>query len=190
MFKIFKHIITIPLWIHISAAIATLIGFRWIKNILDASYTASKHPVDFAAGQTTFNAETIKGYYAHMTNQGTLEVYQMTQIIDFGFILAMLCMSLFVCTLVTRTARTDSWGRGIGLLASLAIGVGAVCDAIENGISFIMLAKPTDFSDWLAMPYSAFASLKFALIALGMLSIILCLVMIIAGRLLKKPKIG
>ena len=190
MFTIFKYITTISLWIHAGAAITSLIGFQWIKSILDASYAASGHPVDYATGQTTFNAEMIKGYYAHMENLGTLEVYQTTQIIDFGFILAMACMGLFFCTLLARFSRADSWGRRIGLFAGLSLCAGAFSDTIENGISFIMLANPVDFAAWLALPYSAFASLKFALITVGMLAVVVSFLMGGIGRLFKKPRIG
>ena len=89
MFKFLKQMTTISFPLHAGIAVTTLIGFQWIKNVLDASYAASKHPVDYATGQTTFNAETIKGYYATMEELSTLDIYRTTQIIDFGFISAM-----------------------------------------------------------------------------------------------------
>ncbi len=188
--KHFERVTTLSLWTHAGAAVATFVGFNWIKARLDASYAASKHPVDYATGQTTFNGEAIKGYYAQMLELGTLDIYRMTQLIDFGFILAMACMGIFVCTLVARASRKGSWGRRIGLFAGLCALVGAICDAIENGWSFIMLANPTDFAKWLALPYSAFASIKFALITMGMLALFASIVLAVAGRLTKQPSIG
>ena len=39
--------------------------------------------------------------------------------------------------------------------------VGALADAVENLISFAMLADPQGFADWIALPYSAFAVLHY-----------------------------
>ena len=81
----FSQIIALPIWAHTGAAVATVVGFNWIKARLDASYAASQHPVDYGTGQTAFNGATIKGYYAHMIETGTLDIYRTTQLIDFGF---------------------------------------------------------------------------------------------------------
>lgn len=179
-----------PLWTHAAAAVGTITYFQWIKGRLDSSYARSLHPVDYATGQTTFSGPTIKGYYATMSEAGTLDIYVRTQLIDFGFILAMICIAAFVCTLVARLSRAGSLGRRVGILAGLSVMIGAVCDAIENGWSFVMLANPVGFADWLAIPYSTFACVKFALVALGMLLLIVSLGMAILGRLLHKPTIA
>ncbi|HMQ58763.1 MAG TPA: hypothetical protein PKE65_09460 [Rhizobiaceae bacterium] len=172
------------------AATATLAAFQATKSVLDASYAASKHPVDYATGQTTFSGPRIKEYYATMLDAGTLDIYRMTQLIDFGFIAAMACMGLFVCSLIARIGRDGSWARRIGFWAAGAIVLGALSDAIENAWSFVMLANPTGFADWLALPYSGFASAKFALITLGMVLTIASLLTGLAGRLAGKPQIG
>lgn len=184
------RITTLPVLQHGAAAIASLGFFQWIKGRLDASYAASQHPVDYATGQTTFSGPLIKEYYATMQQAGTLDRYVTTQLIDFGFIVGMACIALFVCTLIARISRAGSMGRRIGLWAGVSILLGATCDAIENGISFIMLANPTGFADWLAIPYSGFASVKFALIALGMLLVLISLAAALLGRILRKPALG
>lgn len=179
-----------PLWIHAAASVGAFVYFGWVKGKLDSSYVASGHPVDYVTGQTAFNDKTIKSYYAHMQEAGTLDVYWRTQLIDFGFILAMMLMALIFCTLVARIGRQGSWARRAGLLAASAVFLGAVCDIIENGWSFVMLSNPTDFASWLALPYSTFASLKFALIALGMLLVCITILLGLVGRVLRKPRIG
>ncbi|CUH76402.1 hypothetical protein TRM7557_00881 [Tritonibacter multivorans] len=189
-YQIFRSIAALPLLVHIGAAIATFVGFNWIKARLDASYAASNHPVDYATGQTTFDGAAIKGFYAHMSDLGTLDVYRTTQLIDFGFILAIACMGLFFCTLVARASRDGSWGRWLGLTAGLCAVMGAICDAIENGWSFVMLADPDGFADWLALPYSGFASLKFAFITAAMGCLLLSLLCAAAGRLSRRVAIG
>ena len=102
----------------------------------------------------------------------------------------MCCLGLFVFTLIARLGREGSVGRRIGIWAGFLVLLGAMCDAIENGWSFVMLANPTDFADWLAFPYSGFASVKFALIALAMLLVVISLTTSIVGRLIKKANIG
>lgn len=125
-----------------------------------------------------------------MIETGTLDIYRTTQLIDFGFILAIACMGIFVCTLIARAARDGSWGRRLGLIAGLCAIAGALSDAVENGWSFVMLANPLGFANWLALPYSGFASLKFALITLAMLCLLTSVVLAATGRLTGKPKIG
>jgi hypothetical protein len=190
MSSTFHRITQLPLWLHSAAALASVGLFQLAKAKLDASYAASGHPVDYVTGQTSFNGATIKGYYAQMQELGTLDVYRTTQIIDFGFIAGMACVGLFVATLLARMARPASFGRHVGLFAGLALVLGACCDAIENGWSFVMLANPAGFADWIALPYSGFAVAKFGLIALGMLLILLCLLLTAIGHILKRPTIG
>ena len=190
LIKYLPRVTTLPIWAHVGTATATVVGFNWIKARLDTSYAASKHPVDYATGQTTFDGATIKGYYAHMIETGTLDIYRTTQLVDFGFILAIACMGIFVCTLVARAARDGSWGRRLGLIAGLCAISGALSDAIENGWSFIMLANPTGFANWLAIPYSSFASLKFALITFAMLCLLISAVLAVSGRLTGNSNLG
>ena len=188
--KLLNRVASLPLWIHAAATVATVAAFEWTRGWHEASYAASRHPVDFATGQTAFSGEKIKTYFAHMQKAGTLDVYWTTQVIDYGFILAIAGMGLFVCTFVARFSRGGSWGRRLGLLAGAAVVLGAACDAIENVWSFVMLADPAGFADWLAVPYSAFASLKFAAIALGMVAAIGSLAAGAVGRVLKRPLLG
>jgi hypothetical protein len=39
-------------------------------------------------------------------------------------------------------------------------------DALENLVSFFLLANPQDFADWLVYPYSSFAAIKFVIFGL------------------------
>ena len=149
---------------HTALAGASVASLAIANGILNASYEASNHPVSYAEGQLAFNGDTIKGYYAHMSELGTLDTYVTTQLIDFGFIAAMICIGLFFATRIarmltgTRAASAAAW-------ASTLFVVGASFDAIENLISFVMLANPTGFADAIALPYSTMAALKFLAIA-------------------------
>lgn len=186
----FRKVTELPLWLHSALALASVVWLQWIEGRLTASYAASRHPVDYRTGQLAFDGNVIKGYYASMIEDDTLNIYWTTQFIDFGFIMAMACMGLFFCTLIARASRTQSWGRTVGLLAGASLLAGAICDAIENLWSFVMLANPTGFANWLAMPYSTFAAVKFALITLGMILLIVSIVLAAAGRATKRPQIG
>lgn len=190
MMRVMKKVIDMPVLVHAALAAVSVVWFQWAKGKLDASYAASLHPVDYMTGQTSFSGETLKGYYAVMTDAGTLDTYVKTQLIDFGFILGFLGIGLFVCTLVARLNRAGSIGRKIGVLAGLLFVLGGISDMIENGWSFVMLANPSTFADWLALPYSSFAVLKFGLITLGQALTLASLLSFVVGRALRKPNIG
>lgn len=190
MFKLLQKVTGLPIFAHVVLAVGVIGWFGWAKGKLDASYAASRHPVDYMTGQTSFSGETVKGYYATMSDAGTLDIYVKTQLIDFLFIFGFLGIGLFVCTLIARLGRDASFGRKAGLGAGLAFIAGGVSDMIENGWSFVMLANPANFADWLAIPYSAFAVLKFGLITLGMAMLLVSLLSTFGGRALCKPHIG
>lgn len=190
MFTTIRKVIDLPIAVHIGLALGSIAWFQVAKGKLDASYAASQHPVDYMTGQTSFSGETIKGYYAAMSETGTLDVYVTTQWIDFGFILGFMAIGLFVCTLCARLGRPGSLGRTAGVFAGAAFVLGGLSDAVENGWSFVMLANPSTFPDWLALPYSGFAVLKFGMITTGMGLVLICLLLTGVGRVLRKPKIG
>ncbi|GLQ33833.1 hypothetical protein GCM10007939_01160 [Amylibacter marinus] len=188
--KVLDRIFSLPVWAHLAGLVASIAWFKTAKTHLDKSYTASQHPVDFFTGQTTFNSETIKGYYAVMQDAGTLGIYVRTQILDYAFILGLLLMGLFFATGIARAARAGSWGRSIGRWAATSIALGALCDAIENAWSFVMLANPHDFASWLALPYSGFAAAKFALLTLGMALLCVTIASVVLGRIMGREAIG
>lgn len=171
---------------HAGAVVASFGVFQWVKGKLDASYAASNHPVDYATGQTAFSAEVTRGYYAHMEALGTLDIYRTTQVIDFGFIVGIMALAFFLSSFVGRFAEAGSWGRKLAILAGCAVITGAMFDVVENLISFVMLADAQGFADWLALPYSAAASVKFGLITLGMLSLLTAIVLTLVQALKRR----
>lgn len=183
-------IFNLPVWAHAAVTVASFAGFQKAKAVLDASYSASRHPVDYATGQTTFDATRIKEFYAYMQTEGTLDIYYQTQLIDFAFLTLLGLTGLLLGTLVSRAARDSSWARRAGLVAAALFVTGAGMDAFENLTSFVMLNDPSGFADWLALPYSSFAVAKFALITGGMAAIVTSLVLTATGRLIRRPVIG
>ncbi|MGH1368842.1 MAG: hypothetical protein ACRBCL_09505 [Maritimibacter sp.] len=151
-----------PVWAHIGATAAVFAGFQGVKAALDASYAASKHPVDFMTGQLAFSAEKIEGYYSVMQNAGTLNIYLRTQIIDFGFILSVALLGLCLGSLLGRIGPVGGIARKVGLGVALLACTGAALDAAENLLSFGMLMRPETIPTGLAIMYSGVAAAKFA----------------------------
>ena len=183
----FSTIFRLPLSAHVAAAILAFGGFQWVKGRLDTSYAASGHPVDFATGQLAFDARLIEGYYAHMIEAGTLRVYWQTQFIDFGFIAAVMAVAMLFGTLAARFGgrinRLGVWGWHLGLAAAIMGMSGAAFDALENLLSFLMLASPQAIPQPLALAYSTAAAVKFALLTTAMICLLLSIMAGAAGRI-------
>ncbi len=177
--RVFSVLFRLPLAAHLGATALAFGGFQWIKGRLDASYAASGHPVDYATGQLAFDARMIESYYAQMIKAGTLPVYVSTQYIDFGFIAAVMAVSVLFGTLAARLGaginRLGVWGWWAGLAAALLGVAGASFDVLENLLSFVMLDRPQAIPQPLALTYSAAAAAKFAFLTLAMLSVLVSL---------------
>ena len=168
---------------HLIVLAASFIALGVVNGILDASYEASNHPVSYAEGQTTFDGEQIKGFYSVMDQAGTLSVYVRTQLIDFGFIAAMAVLGVSLGAMLIRINRERSFGQRAGQVVSGAALIGASADVLENLVSFVMLANPAEFPNWLAIPYSSFAVIKFAFITLAMVAVVASVIGWALGRL-------
>lgn len=178
-----KKLLTMNVNLHVGASAAAFGLFQIIKARLDASYAASNHPVDYATGQLAFDAATIEGYYAVMIEAGTLDIYWRTQMIDFGFIASIMLLSVLLGSLLTRIGGVGSWGYRAGI-AGAVLGVsGAMMDITENLLSFAMLARPEQISQFVALAYSSAAAAKFALLTLAMLAMLLALFLGLGKRL-------
>ncbi|MBT3313421.1 MAG: hypothetical protein HN390_02290 [Anaerolineae bacterium] len=172
-------------------AIASLVSFGLMgaaNTLLEASYAKSKFPVPFFAGQTTFDGELLKSYFKTMIDQGTLDIFVQTQFIDFLFIITVILFGFSLWTLVARLHQPDSFFRKAGLWFALSLPLAGISDAIENLISFILLASPLDFPNWLAIPYSAVAVIKFGFWTIGLLWLPISLVALIISFVVAKIK--
>jgi hypothetical protein len=167
--KSMKSIMALPLVIHLAASGTSIAVFQFVKAQLDASYAASKYPVDFATGQLAFNHTLLEGYYTTMINAGTLNVYWQTQFIDFGFIAMVAITGTLLGTLVARFGVEGTRVRALGKLAAFAAVLGASFDVLENLFSFILLQTPTSISQSWVLFYSSAAVLKFAGMSLAMI---------------------
>lgn len=178
----------LPLPAHLALAVVAFGGFQWAKGRLDASYAASNHPVDYATGQLAFDARVIEGYYAAMTEAGTLDVYWQTQFIDFGFIAGVMAVALLFGTLAARLGgrlgALGLWGWRLGMAAAVLGVSGAAFDAVENLLSFVMLSRPQAIPQGLALAYSSAAAVKFALLTGAMLTLVISVTLGVAARII------
>jgi len=165
--KSYEQATKVSIWLHGLMAIVAFGLLGASNTILDASYAASKFPVPYAEGQTAFSGEKLKGYYGFMLEQQTLPIYWRTQFIDFAFIASMFITGLVISLLLARLFNRGSFLHKIALFTAFLVPFGAICDIIENLISFIMLSQPLTFANWITPIYSSFAVVKFACIAGG-----------------------
>lgn len=136
------------------------------QDILNQAYAASKFPVPYYVGQLAFDGVQIKQYYAYMIEHGTLGVYVHTQIIDFAFILSTLLLHAVVLLILVRMQHRGGRLSKAALVLFLIAPLAPLFDALENLVSFIMLADPSGFSNPIALVYSSFSAIKFAVFAL------------------------
>lgn len=147
-------------------AVGTVVAFgfnAFATQILNASYAKSKFPVPYFEAQLSFDASKLKAWYAYLVDRGTLGAYVQTQHIDFVFIASVLVLHvlglLLISRLFAKESRAHRWMVGAALLSALA----PLLDALENAVSYVMLANPTGFADGWAWIYSGFAAGKFAM---------------------------
>ena len=173
----------LPIGWHVALTAGSFFVFGFCNAQLTQSYAASQFPVPYAVGQTAFNGDLIKGYYSHMQELGTLDIYVRTQLIDFAFIAAMVTFGVLLSTLVTRIGVANGWGQKIGFAAGVSIIAGGTLDVAENLMSFVMLSNAAGFPNWIAIIYSSFAALKFVCITVAMALALLAIFVGLAERL-------
>ncbi len=129
---------------------------------LDSWYAASQFPVPFFEGQTTFNAEQYKSFLAVLQDKGTLGTFFTTQIIDYAYLTTIALSFGALSIAIFRSLPSIPWLKTVAKVLGIISVQAATFDALENAVSFIFLANPQDFADWLIYPYSSFAVAKFA----------------------------
>ena len=91
-----------------------------------------------------------------------------------------------------RSLPNRLWLQPAALVVGLISIQAATFDALENGVSFIMLADPQGFADWLIYPYSSLAVAKFLCHAITYIWALLALLIITISRIIHylKPSVG
>ncbi len=146
--------------------IAVLFAFAFnlvATQILNASYADSQFPVPYQVAQLSFDHAKLKGWYGFLIEHGTMGTYLRTQHIDFIFIASVFVLHLLALLFIARLFPAASKGRRWMEMAAVLSTLAPIADALENLISYVMLAQPLDFSPWLALVYSSLAALKFGM---------------------------
>ena len=170
-------------WLYgILALVIQQLSMGWLNTL----YDATKYPVSFFEGQTTFSGEVVKSHYAFLQREGTLGDFIHVQLYDYLYMLTMFVAFVLVCTAIYRSIPNKPWLKFLAKWMLIITPLAAVFDALENAVSFVMLANPTGFANWLAYPYSAFAVIKFTLFTLFLLWALLGSVICLGGFIARK----
>ena len=172
--------------------LALLFNF-WVTDLLNASYASSGFPVPYWQAQLSFDANKLKSWYQILIERGTLDRYIQTQHIDFVFIASVLILHIVVLLAISRALPANSGLRRAMIIAAMLSAIAPIADALENGISYIMLANPADFAEGLAWIYSSLAAVKFAMFTFAYLAAILgliCAAWLLVTRRILARKIG
>jgi hypothetical protein len=158
----------------------------WASSALTARYIASRFPVPYYEAQLSFSADKLKGWYATLEQLGTFDAYLQTQHFDSVFILSVLMLHGGALLLISRLFSAGSRGRKAMVLCALLSAIAPLSDQLENLVSYVMLANPAGFANWLAYVYSSFAATKFAFFVFAYLAAPLGLVVGVANLGLRR----
>jgi hypothetical protein len=149
---------------------------------VEISFAAARYPVPLLEGQLAFSGSAIKSHYATLLAQGTIEQFVLTQVVDFVWIIGLM-LTLFCAHVAMARAQPagSSWRRFALRLAVVAPLI-AASDACENAVSFLMLADPAGFPDWLALLYSGFAAIKWSWAGIGVTLVVIQIGALVASR--------
>jgi hypothetical protein len=79
------------------------------------------------------------------------------------FIASVLILHVVALLAISRALPANSGMRRAMIVAALLSSIAPIADALENGISYVMLVNPADFAPSLAWVYSNLAAIKFAI---------------------------
>ena len=150
--------------------LVALMGNVWATRLLDTAYAASRFPVPYWQAQLSFDHLKLKGWYEFLIKHQTFDLYIHTQLVDFIFIVSVLILHTAALLALSRAVPASSNARRALIWAALISAIAPLADAVENGISFIMLANPAGFEPILAMAYSCAAAIKFGMFTFAYLA--------------------
>ncbi len=148
----------------------------YATNILNTSYTASLFPVPYYEAQLSFSPTKIQGWYSFLIEHEALSKYIQTQNLDFVFIVSTLFLHFFALLLISRLFPVSSTWRSGMIVVAIVSSLAPLADALENGVSYIMMANPLHFPAYLAYIYSTFSAIKFSMFAFAYIAFIVGLV--------------
>ena len=156
------------------AAVAAAVAAQvWLQ----ATFATVGHPVSLGAANTTADPAVVRGWYATLAEQGTLDRMVATELVDLAWIAALAAV-LVIGTMLAAHLLRDRRPQLAGVLRRAApwTALAPALDLVENALSLTMLADPTDFPDGLAIAHAAASWAKLVAViavpvALGMVTV-------------------
>lgn len=155
---------------------------------VEISFATTNYPVSLLQGQLAFSGTAIKSHYATLIAQGTFDRFVLTQVIDFAWIIGLMLTLFFAHVAIARGQPPGSKWRQFALRLAVVAPLIAASDAIENAVSFIMLADPKGFPGWLALLYSGLATIKWSWAVIGVSLIVIQVGALARSRMQQKKK--
>lgn len=165
MFRAFREKVenTLSTWQWWVLGAICFTAFRKTMDWLEGLYLDTNFPASVIEGQTTFSAEAVKHFYAVMEEKGTIDLYIQVQQLDFILMLTMFA-AIFTLTMAAyRSVANVKYLGSFTWFLAIVTPLAPVFDALENIVSFFMLANPQGFHSSLALFHSSFAVTKFTL---------------------------
>ena len=117
-----------------------------------------------------------------------MDKYLFTQHFDFFFIVSVFVLHLSVLLLLSRLFAKASKMRKVMIVAALISIIAPLADALENLVSYVMIANHEGFADGLAIVYSSLAAIKFAAFTFAYLAAILAVIIFIVQKVISTLK--
>jgi len=158
-----------------------VITFPLVIHLLELS----NFPGTLNDTQLGFNGVYIKSMFSLMSNE-ELSIFILANLFDYVGMIAYGSF-LFSSTLtLTRNLQEGSVWQKIGYIISIFGILSACSDGIENIFLLLMASAPLTFPNWLAIPHSFFALVKFILLYIAMGWVVLTAFLYYTSILLKR----
>ena len=158
--------------------ISTALLFPIAMIVVNYVFSLSNYPASFMESQLSFSGIVIKSHYAVMS-QYEINIYKLAQLVDYVYLFIYGLFIFSLCIYLGRKLNKHKFiYKSSNMIASAGI-LAATYDAIENGFILLMASHPKTFLNIYAIIHSAFASIKFILLALSIIWILISLLIFI-----------
>ncbi|MHA1143641.1 MAG: hypothetical protein ACTSRW_02820 [Candidatus Helarchaeota archaeon] len=132
-----------------------------------------------------FSGPILKSMYVVLVVQGTVDLYRIGQLWDYGFMVAYGLLIFSLALIIARAFEEDSFWHESGYVISL-FGIAApLLDVFENVFILLTLTNPLGFPDWLAVAQSAVSLPKWILILTALIWALVTAVILLIRKLRK-----
>jgi hypothetical protein len=165
----------------------TIVLFPILMIAVNYVFAQSGYPATFTESQLSFSGEEIKSHYQVMSTQ-QIRLYIFAQLIDYAYLccygLLILSLGIFIGRKVNNFPKIKTACYTCSIIGMIA----ACCDAIENAFILAMASNSLQFNNLLAIIHSVFASIKFGLLGLSIISLSIIALFFIVLRIIKSSK--